>query len=388
MKSTTLLSSLNAIRAKTIGLFDRPDTIGPTECRELIDCLDAVPGLKEFECANRLLDDLRRSVGGEPFSLRETREYFNAPASDTLVSIFSAPYAKPLGLEYLKFDLLPADPALSRYATNVMPIVLQEATDGLLPAHTVALFPENHIGMLQQPGDKIYYLINKFAARHYKLTQRIIEHLTTADSFREIRGASYEEIEKATVYWVWLHEYNHQRVGDLPIPAFLKLKSSRALAGLEELRVDIGSALILLDDAASFDGKSGFLFEFILAERLLRYGVDGVTFDASGRSSPSYDALSSYMFFNLLSKYRALELVNGRIRLLGNFICALRAILAEIRVVEARIHDAPLEQVREEMLDFVFRSLKAADTVNHYRHAHYDDMRARLRLLDVEVEMP
>ncbi|HEX7688956.1 MAG TPA: DUF6421 family protein [Burkholderiaceae bacterium] len=387
MKTISTLSSLNAIRARTLGLFDQSDAVGPVECRELIDRLNAVPGIRELECAGRLLDDLRRSADGEPFSLRETREYFNAPTSDTLVSLFSAPYARPLGLEYLKFDLLPADPSLARYETNVMPVVVRESTDGLLPTHTVALFPENHVGAIQQPGDKIYYLINKFAARHHRLTQRIVEHLTTPDSFREIRGATYEQIEKATVYWVWLHEYNHQRVGDLPIPAYLKLKSSRALAGLEELRVDIGSALILLDDAPSFDGKSGFLFEFILAERLLRYGVDGVALDAEGRANPSYDALSSYMFFNLLKKHRALEVVDGRIRLLGNFVPALRAILAGIRVVEARIHDAPLEQVKAEMLEFVSQSLETSGSIAHYRHAHYDDMRERLLRLDVEVAM-
>lgn len=223
MSAMTTLSSLNAIRAKTLGQFGPLTAIGPQVARDMMEMLGAVPGIHEIECASRLLNDLRRSAAGGPFSLCETLAYFNDPNSDTLISIFSAPYATSLGLEYLKFNLLPVDPALSKYATNVMPIIVRESTDGLLPVHTVAIFPENHVGAIQHSGDKIYYLINKFAARHYNLTQRIIEHLTTPDSFRDIRGAAYGEIEEATVYWVWLHEFNHQRVGDLTIPAYLKL---------------------------------------------------------------------------------------------------------------------------------------------------------------------
>ncbi len=387
MTPATMLSHFNAIRAQTLGLFDAPAAVDAQRSRALMAQLNAVPGILDIECASHLLADLQRCASGEAFALRETRGYFNQPASDTLISILSAPYARPMGLEYLKFGVLPVDPALRKYETNVMPVVIREATDGLLPVHTVAIFPENHVGATQQPGDKIYYLINKFAHRHHQLTQRIIEHLTTPDSFAALRGASYAEIEQATVYWVWLHEYNHQRVGDLPIPAYLKLKSSRLLAGLEELRVDIGSALMLLDDASSFQGRSRFLFEFILSERLLRYGVDGLAFDDEGQAVPSYDALSSYMFFNLLRRHGAIEVVGGAIDVQDNFVPALRAILAHIQAIEARIHRLPLEQVRSDMLDFVLAALETSGPTLHYQHAHYDTMREALLALGVAVAM-
>lgn len=387
MNHSTTLSRLNAIRAQTLGRFHRPEHIDRHATRALIDQLQAVPGLPGLACAQRLLEDLQRCSRGQGFSLSATRGFFNQPTGDTLISLLSAPYARPMGLEYLKFETLVADPALRAYQTHVMPIVMREATDGLLPVHTVAIFPENHVGAQQQAGDKIYYLINKFAQRHHRLTQRIVQHLTDQDAFEAIRGASYEAIERATVYWVWLHEYHHQRVGDLPIPDYLKLKSSRALAGLEELRVDIASALLLLDDAAAFQGQARFLFEFILSERLLRYGVDGVAFDALGQPNPSYDALSSYMLFNLLRKHGALTVINGQIGLRDNLVPALRAILAEISGIEARVHHLPLAQLRLDMLGYVAAALDTPCVDARYRHAHYDHMRAELRRLDVTVAM-
>ncbi len=387
MNYDATLPRLNAIRQQTLGWIGNPQGLSLRAARSLMDQLMAVPDFFDMECARSLLRDLQRCATGDGFSLRDTRRYFNNPRSDTLISLLSAPYAKPMGLEYLKFELLPVDPALRKYATNVMPIVVRESTEGLIPVHTVAIFPENHMGAVQEPGDKIYYLINKFASRHHKLTQRIVEHLTTDDSFQHLRDAGYPAIERATVYWVWMHEYHHQRVGDLPIPAFLKLKSSRPLAGLEELRVDVASALALLDDGDAFQVSTAFLFEFILAERLLRYGVDGVSFDAEGQAWPSYDALSSYMFFNLLKRRGALEIVDGKIHLNGTLVPTLRGILRDILDLESLIRQAPLAQVKAALLDFVHDALEVPGPVQHYAHRHYDHMRVALTRLKVAVAM-
>lgn len=384
---STPLPRLNLIRQQTLSWFQGAGSLSLREARSLMDRLMTVPDVLDIACARSLVRDLQRCAAGHGFSLRETRHYFNNPGSDTLISLLSAPYAKPMGLEYLKFELLPVDPALKKYATNVMPIVVRESTEGLEPVHTVAIFPENHVGAVQEAGDKIYYLINKFAHRHHQLTQRIIEHLTTETSFGRIRGADYLATEQATVYWVWMHEYHHQRVGDLPIPTYLTLKSSRPLAGLEELRVDIASALALLDDPAPFHTDTGQLFEFILAERLLRYGVDGVRFDADGQAWPSYDALSSYMLFNLLRRRGALEVIDGKIHLTASLVPTLRAILREILALESLIRESPVERVKEALMDFVHEALEVSGPIRHYAHRHYDHMRVTLTRLKVPLAM-
>src|SRR5262249_13783486 len=142
-------------------------------------------------------------------------------------------------------------------------------TAGFESRVVVALFPENHIDGVQALDDLIFYFINKFVERHKRITRKMLDAVVAPEAFPLLRGASDEDIERASCWWVRLHEYHH-RQGDMPIhiPEFLRAKSLKPLAGLEELRVDVSGMLACLHNDKLPAKDASLAFQFILAERL------------------------------------------------------------------------------------------------------------------------
>ena len=93
------------------------------------------------------------------------------------------------------------------------------------------------------------------------------------------------------------------------------------------------------------------------------------------------------MFFNLLKRRGALEIVDGKIHLNGTRVPTLRGILRDILDLESLIRQAPLAQVKAALLDFVHDALEVPGPVQHYAHRHYDHMRVALTRLKVAVAM-
>lgn len=313
--------------------------------------------LNNLKCSQYLLDDIECMIVDNSLNLNKTKLHINASECNFIFSIFNAPYTPSLGVEAFYFEKIQVDEVLHKYQTNVLPILIKEASKGFFSAHTVALFPENHISGEQLIGDKIFYFVNKFALRHANTTQKILKKMVTSSSFNKLKAISYQEIESAVVYWVWLHEYHHQTQGFLPIPKYLKLKSIKILAGLEELRVDLGSMLLCVESYSTMGNMSEFVFQFILSERLLRYGTDGVQFNINGSENPSYDALSSYMFFNYLIENNGISIQNNKIHLNDNLINVLKELLQKIYAIEALISTKSETEVKEELLNFSHKLL-------------------------------
>ncbi|MFB6500724.1 MULTISPECIES: DUF6421 family protein [unclassified Streptomyces] len=330
--------------------------------KDLALALESSPVLRRLPAAEALLEDLRTFTPGS--RMEATKQHINSQRDPHVFSLFDASYFPSLGLDWLTYETLPTDPHLvERYASNTLPVNVVGRTRGFASRVVVALFPENHLDGIQEPDDVIFYFIDKFVERHRRITRLMIDEVMAPGSFPTIQQASGKQIEQAATWWVRLHEYHH-RHGDMPIPEFLAAKKAKPLAGLEELRVDVSGMLTCLDDERLPRQEARTAFEFILAERLLRYAVEGIP-------RPNYDAVASQVLFTYLVQHEGIRLHEDRIVLLPGLTSVLRDFLGAIRRIEAGIHDRPLEAVREELLAFTRRYTDYDPAVRDYRHIPY-----------------
>ncbi|MBX9866364.1 MAG: hypothetical protein K2Y14_05575 [Burkholderiales bacterium] len=334
--------------------------------------------LSKQPCAKFLVEDLQNSIKRNNVALNLTKTYINSNECNFLVSLFHVPYNPKMNLDACLFRTATIDPELYAYKTNVMPIILEKYSDGFYPVDTVAIFPENHIDGIQKTGEKIFYIVNKFAFRHVNITKKILNKCVTSDSFQQIRELSDEQIEEAVVYWVWFHEYNHQKCGGLPLPKYLTLKTTKFIAGLEELRVDIGGMLLCAKNIQKFGNKAGYIFEFILAERLLRYGVDGVKYNKEGCIVPSYDAVGSYLCFNLLLSNGGISIINNKIKINNNIVQSLEDAQSKIHQLEYQLNTLPEEKIKLELLNFIKSTLHVDELKTYSSDPFFNIMRSEI----------
>lgn len=327
------------------------------------------PALRHSAAAAALADDL--SADAEQPAMLATKRHINDRVDNVVFSLFSAAYFPTLGLDYLEYDAINADPMLTvRYPSPTVPVQLLANTVGFADRMVVALFPENHIDGDQQPHDLIFYFIDKFVSRH-SLTRRLITEAMAADSFPLLATVDDEDVKHAAAAWVQLHEFQH-RTGNMPIPQFLKPKSYKPLAGLEEMRVDVKSMLVCLDDD-TLDGElSALTFEFILAERLLRYSVEGIP-------NPNYDAVSSQLLFNYLRKHNALTIEAGRIVLDDDLRPTLVALIENITELEDVVLTEGVDVARSGLIDFTREHTRFDTSSRQFLHIpFFEELKGRI----------
>ncbi|WP_316524208.1 DUF6421 family protein [Kitasatospora brasiliensis] len=332
------------------------------ELKELSRKLGSSRSLRRVPAVQAFLEDLDVFKPGA--RLEATKAHINNQRDNHIFSLFDASYFPRLNLDLLTYETLPTDPYLAeRYASNTMPVNITGKTSGFDSRVVVALFPENHIDGIQQPDDLIFYFIDKFLERHNRVTRLLIDEVMAPGSFPMIQGAPDRKIEQASSWWVRLHEYHH-RHGDMPIPDFLPTKKAKPLAGLEELRVDVSGMLACLHDTQLPRQEAMAAYEFILAERLLRYAVEGIP-------RPNYDAVASQLLFNYLEGNGGIGLAGGRIELSSKLPEVLREFLSEIEGIESGIHTDPVEDVKQRLLDFTNRYTDYDPESRDYRHIPY-----------------
>jgi hypothetical protein len=318
--------------------------------------------LRKEPIVEALIADLR-GFGHQP-SMSRTKRHINEQRDHHIIAAFDVPYFRSLSFDGLTYrDVAINDHLASRYPSPATPVAIESMSEGFKPRPVVALFPENHIDGSQLPEDRIFYFVDKFVERHMQLTPRLIDAAMSQDSFPRVRAASWEQAERAVAWWMHLHEYHH-RVGDMPLPKYLKLKSLKPLAGLEETRVDIYGMLACLDDSGLPREEALFVYEFILAERLLRYAVEGYP-------RPNYDGVASQLLFNYLREAGGIRVRGDVIHLDRSLPDALASFLEDIARIEARIDVASPEVVQRELVEFTNRYTVFDETIDDYRHLPY-----------------
>jgi hypothetical protein len=356
---TEAFAEIEDIRA---GLPERQLLRDEAEIKELSRKLGSSRALRGLPAVQAFLEDLDVFKPGK--RLEATKAHINNRRDNVVFSLFDASYFPRLNLDCLTYDTLPTDPYLAeRYASNTMPVNITGKTTGFGSRVVVALFPENHIDGIQEPDDLIFYFIDKFLERHNGITRLLIDEVMEPGSFPLLQGACDRKVEQASSWWVRLHEYHH-RHGDMPIPEYLAAKKAKPLAGLEELRVDVSGMLVCLHDTELPREEARAAYEFILAERLLRYAVEGIP-------RPNYDAVASQLLFNYLEGNGGIGLVDGRIRLTEKLPDVLRDFLSEIERIESGIHRDPVGVVKQRLLDFTNRYTDYDAESRDYRHIPY-----------------
>jgi hypothetical protein len=301
-----------------------------------------------------------------------TKALVNASAQNTIFGLFDVSYFPSLSLDLLTYRTLPTDARLAdRYASPTMPVAIERMSEGFKARTVVALFPENYLDGRQEPDDLIFYFIDKFVDRHVRLTRLLIDEVMADDEFPLLRNTDDSMLEAASAWWVRLHEYHH-RQGDMPIPKYLSAKKAKPLAGLEELRTDVSSMLVCLNDKQLEPEMAEFAYQFILAERLLRYSVEGA-------KRPNYDAVASQVLFNYLTNAGGIVIKNKRIHLQPELPEALEAFLAGVSDIERLIHDQPVETVKAQLLEFANTYADFDPVAGDYRHiSFFADAKVRL----------
>ncbi|WP_051466728.1 DUF6421 family protein [Actinomadura oligospora] len=303
------------------------------------------------------------AFAGDP-RLVQTKLHVNRRVDNEIFSLFDASYFPTLSLDLLTYRTLPTDDRLAeRYASPTMPVAIEHRSAGFAARPVVALFPENHIDGRQESDDLIFYFIDKFVERHLRLTRPLMDAVLARDALAQVRAAGPDDVERASAWWVRLHEYHH-RQGDMPIPQYLPVKKYKPLAGLEELRADVSSMLVCLHDDGLPEQDALLAYEYVLAERLLRYAVEGVP-------RPNYDAISSQLLFGYLVEAGGIRLRDGTIHLAPELPAVLAAFLAEVQAIERHIHTEPADQVKQRLLEFTNRYTDFDPRTREYRHIPY-----------------
>ncbi|MCX4516017.1 DUF6421 family protein [Streptomyces sp. NBC_01619] len=357
---SAVIAEVNQIREKLKGA--RGDFRDQSFLDRLAQEISTAPNLGLQSAAQALVGDLR-SFLSEPY-LKSVKRHINNEEDRHIFSLFDASYFPSLSLEYLTYETLPTNSRLAtRYASKTMPVNIIESSSGFASRVVVALFPENHLDGRQGSDDLIFYFINKFVERHNRITRRMIDVVMAEDGFPSLRDADDRAVEQASSWWVQLHEYHHHQ-GDMPIPEFLSTKKLKPLAGLEELRADVSSMLVCLNDDSLPAPESQLAYEYILSERLLCYAVEGIP-------RPNYDAVASQLLFNYLSQNGGLRLERGRVHLDARLPAILAMFLSEIERIEQQIHTHSAQEVQKKLLEFTNRHTDYDEQSKDYRHIPY-----------------
>lgn len=363
-----IISEVNTLRST---LAPRSQFQTPEFLKELSRRLKGTRLLYRQPIIQCFIEDLEH-VGSGSIRLTQTKAHINEKRNNQIFSLFDADYFPTLTLDFLQYRPLPVNRDLAaRFESNTFPVTMGAMSDGFKDRVVVALFPENHLDHVQERNDLIFYFIDKFIERHNRLTRRLIANVMDAAAFPRLRVATQADIEKASTHWVWLHEYHH-RQGDLPLPEYLPMKTFKPLAGLEELRVDVSGMLVCINSDVLPRDDGALTYEFVLAERLLRYAVEGIP-------HPNYDAVASQLLFNYLREHGGICLRCGLIHLLPRLPEVLGKFLGEIERIERQIRTSDLTTVRGLLLQFVNQYTDYDQQIGDYRHIDFFfDVKQRL----------
>jgi hypothetical protein len=246
-----------------------------------------------------------------------------------IIGAFDVPYNPAMQLECLIYKNL-GNPRLvhQTHPWDAVAIEVLQATAGFDNQRFVALFVEELAGVEAHmvPDSKAFFFIDRFVDRFMNRTVPIVEKHLTKNSLPAIAHINRHEATDYAHAWTFLHEKAH-REGHMPIPEYLESKTKRSSAGLEELRAD----LVVIHSAAVNGVTAAALprfVQFVLAERLLRYGFDQP-------AHQDFDARSSNILLQHLLQTEAASIQNAQLAIDSKrLIASLEQLLASINELE------------------------------------------------------
>lgn len=292
--------------------------------------------------------DLIAAIVDDAPNFNHTRNVNVSGSSGILIGHLAAPYNKSLGLECLVYNECYIPKTIAEVFPSVArPIRVRLYSQGFQSDLAVAIFPENFTDAGVIPIEaKSFYFIDKFTKRCREKTIPFVRSQTTLGSLRLLKAATDEEIGEVAALWVHLHEHFH-RQGILPLPQALNLKSSRSTAGLEELRVDLLSMLACSSEVVRQSCNAALLEEFILAERLFRYGMERCP-------NTDYDSRGAHIFYRYLERNGAISEYNDLIDVdLVRFRQLARDLSRDIERLETEVANMPIAEAKTRLAAYV-----------------------------------
>ncbi|MFY7994330.1 MAG: hypothetical protein ACOVP4_13615 [Bacteriovoracaceae bacterium] len=230
-----------------------------------------------------LLDDFIHDLKNEKiFSVIKQKK------TNIIFGNFSCSYHPYLNIEVCSIlDVSPSLIIIEKFK-NIRCVIQEEGTEGIKNSQVVAIFPENFKGHKVNENDPVYYFVNKFSDRHLKYTRPFLKDCRFNDFFSSILEVNTCALYKFIANWVHLHELSH-RGGVMPIPLYLKEKSGRYSAAMEELRADLRVISFCLSQGTN---EAQLTALYVFAERLLAYPLF--------RNKTNFDSISSVIFWKYL----------------------------------------------------------------------------------------
>jgi len=298
-----------------------------------------------------LLEGLEQGRDGTPQLLLTDRECPNL-----IFGFFDVPYNKEAWLEAAALRPIPMPErfAVDTKKSMARPVVVEACTDAFRDPLAVAVFCENYRGVIPSDEYKAYYFIDKFVDRFKSITLPEILRSWSPTAFPDLQEADDTALYSASATWVTMHEAYH-RLGYLPIPEFLYEKSTRNGGGAEEMRVDLLSC-VKLGRQMAHDPEAQLAFQYILAERLIRYPLQSPP-------SENYDARASVALFSYLCRKGVIARRGDLLYFEGGFerlISALLSIVVRITSLEYRLLSSD-KKVRRTELEHVLPRLAMND---------------------------
>jgi hypothetical protein len=179
-------------------------------------------------------------------------------------------------------------------------------------SNCIVCFTETLAGGATLPDIMDIFFAAKNALRGKVILQPLMELVLAPGSFTELRAATLDDLRLIVPCKTVTHEWSH-RQGVLALTEFRSLYEERVIAGLEEARVELRGAHILLQ-LAEHGGEHADIYamaaQFIIADRLLRY-------PHCAHPQDNADAISGqYMFAQFVAK-RLLTFNAGKLRFAG-----------------------------------------------------------------------
>ncbi len=264
----------------------------------------------------KIYEDICQNLGNKKI-FKEISEKENV-----IYGNFSCAYHPYLSVEYS--EIISVQPSLHLDSTfkHIRCVVQKEGTEGISNPQVVAIFPENFRGREAQEKDPVYYFVNKFSQRHFQHTRPFLNNSRFKKFFQEVLMTDSAKTYELIANWVHIHEQSHRK-GPMPIPTYLKEKSGKYSAAMEELRADLGVIQYCLQNGSK---EAELTALYVFAERLMAYPLF--------RERTNFDAISSVFFWKYLQE--------------KNFFLglSLELLKKEVNELISMIHSAEMESLK------------------------------------------
>jgi hypothetical protein len=336
---------------------------------------------RDDDVTRTFVQDLEHTTNGV-WDFSKTRSVSDAHNSQFIIGVFENPYNPALGFDcFICNDLRPDAGFCKKYPGKFSRVIeIIASTEGFQPNTCVAFFPEFYLtdrDVLRE--NQAFYFADRFGQRYERITRNILNNCIVESSLQLARSADINATHQACCVWLHMHEYCH-RLGNMPLPEFLDMKTPRNAAAIEELRVDVLSIIYCYELAAEGHPSAALFAEVIFAERCFRYALQ---YDIN----ENYDARGCAVLFNYMVRKGVIR-ADGDDKLTVDhdlLLPSLRALMCEIDALELAFKHKGRADHAQAKRQLVRENLHWSNAERKYNnHVYFDRVARSVDRLDLD----